>query len=304
MYSLTMDPIKQILNHYQSQSPKIQAQLKRLLNHGTLAGTGKLVILPVDQGFEHGPSKSFAVNPPAYDPEYHAQLAIESGCSAFAAPLGFIEANHKYVNKIPMILKINNSDSLYKDDQAPIPAITSSVAQAVKLGCVGIGFTIYPGSAERKKQYEELAQAAHQAKEAGLLVVVWSYPRGAGLSKEGETALDVVAYAAHIACQLGAHIVKVKPPTEHIEKEKKIFEHLSVHSLTERTKYIIQSAFNGKRIVIFSGGAKKDTKDILEEVTQLKKGGAFGSIVGRNAFQRPKDQALSLLQSIMGIYKS
>ncbi|MDE0151017.1 MAG: class I fructose-bisphosphate aldolase [Bdellovibrionales bacterium] len=299
-----MDPTKQILSHYQSQSTKIQAQLKRILNHGTLAGTGKLVILPVDQGFEHGPSKSFAINPPAYDPEYHAQLAIESGCNAFAAPLGFIEANAKYANKLPMILKINNSDSLYKDSQAPIPALTSSVAQAVKLGCVGIGFTIYPGSAERKKQYEELAQAAHLAKEAGLLVVVWSYPRGAGLSKEGETALDVVAYAAHIACQLGAHIVKVKPPTDHIENEQKIFEHLSIHSLTERAKYIIQSSFNGKRIVIFSGGAKKDTKDILEEITQLKKGGAFGSIVGRNAFQRPKDQALSLLKSIMGIYKS
>jgi len=297
-----MDPTKQILGYY--QSPKIQAQLKRLLNHGTLSGTGKLVILPVDQGFEHGPSKSFAVNPPAYDPEYHVQLAIESGCNAFAAPLGFIEANYKYINKIPMILKINNSDSLYKDDQAPIPALTSCVSQAVKLGCVGVGFTIYPGSAKRKKQYEELAQATHQAKEAGLLVVVWSYPRGAGLSKQGETAVDVVAYATHIACQLGAHIVKVKPPTEHVEKEQKIFEQLPIHSLAERTKYIIQSAFNGKRIVIFSGGAKKDTKDILEEVTQLKKGGAFGSIVGRNAFQRPKDQALSLLKSIMGIYKS
>ena len=298
-----MDPTKQILSHY--QSPKTLAQLKRLLNHGTLSGTGKLVILPVDQGFEHGPSKSFAVNPPAYDPEYHAQLAIESGCSAFAAPLGFMEATaHKYANKIPMILKINNSDSLYKDEKAPISALTSSVPQAVKLGCVGIGFTIYPGSASSKQQYEELAQAAHLAKEAGLLVVVWSYPRGAGLSKQGETAVDVVAYAAHIACQLGAHIVKVKPPTDHVEKEHKIFEHLSIHSLTERTKYIIQSAFNGKRIVIFSGGAKKDTKDILEEITQLKKGGAFGSIVGRNAFQRPKDQALSLLKSIMGIYKS
>ncbi len=300
-----MSSTKQVLDHYQSQSPKILAQLKRLLNHGSLSDTGKLVILPVDQGFEHGPSKSFAVNPPAYDPEYHAKLAIESGCSAFAAPLGFIEANHKYANKIPMILKINNSDSLYKDDQAPIPAITSSIPQALKLGCVGIGFTIYPGSASSKKQYEELAQAAHLAKEAGLLVVVWSYPRGAGISRQGETAVDVVAYAAHIACQLGAHIVKVKPPSDFIEKEHKIFEQLPpMQSLVQRTKHIIQSAFNGKRIVIFSGGAKKDTRDILEEVKELKKGGAFGSIVGRNAFQRPKDQALSLLKSIMDIYKS
>ena len=300
-----MSSTKQILEHYQSQSPKILDQLKRILNHGNLSGTGKLVILPVDQGFEHGPSKSFSSNPPAYDPEYHVQLALESGCSAFAAPLGFIEATaHKYADKIPMILKINNSDSLYKDEKAPLPALTSSIPQAIKLGCAGIGFTIYPGSASRKQQYEECAQAAHLAKEAGLLVVVWSYPRGAGLSQKGETAVDIVAYAAHIACQLGAHIIKVKPPSDFIEKEHKIFEQIPTQTLSQRTSHVIQSAFNGKRIVIFSGGAKKNTADILEEITELKKGGAFGSIVGRNAFQRPKDQALSLLQSIMDIYKS
>lgn len=300
-----MDSTQHILNHYQSQSPKIQAQLKRILNHGALSNTGKLVILPVDQGFEHGPSKSFSSNPPAYDPEYHVQLAIESNCSAFSAPLGFIEATaYKYAEKIPMILKINNSDSLYKDEQSPLPALTSSIPQAVQLGCTGIGFTIYPGSSARKQQYEELAQAAHLAKEAGLLVVVWSYPRGAGVSKQGETAVDVVAYSAHIACQMGAHIVKVKPPSDFIEKEHKIFEKIPTQTLSQRTAHIIQSAFNGKRIVVFSGGAKKDTKNILEEIKELKKGGAFGSIVGRNAFQRPKDQALSLLQSIIDIYKS
>ena len=300
-----MSSAQNILNHYQSQSPKILTQLKRLLNHGALSNTGKLVILPVDQGFEHGPSKSFSSNPPAYDPEYHAQLAVESNCSAFAAPLGFIEATaYKYAEKIPMILKINNSDSLYKDEKSPIPALTSSIPQAVQLGCIGVGFTIYPGSSARKQQYEELAQATHLAKEAGLLVVVWSYPRGEGVSKQGETAVDVVAYAAHIACQLGAHIVKVKPPSDFIEKEHKIFEKIPTQTLSQRTAHIIQSSFNGKRIVVFSGGAKKDTKNILEEIKELKKGGAFGSIVGRNAFQRPKDEALSLLKSIIDIYKS
>ena len=300
-----MNSTKQILECYQHQSPKILDQLKRLLNHGTLGNTGKLVILPVDQGFEHGPSKSFSVNPPAYDPEYHAQLAIESGCSAFAAPLGFIEAAaYKYADQIPMILKINNSDSLFKDEKSPAPALTSSIPQAVQLGCTGIGFTIYPGSASRKRQYEELAQSARLAKEAGLLVVVWSYPRGGSLSKKGETALDVVAYSAHIACQLGAHIVKVKPPADYIEREHKIFETIPAQTLSQRTSHVIQSAFNGKRIVIFSGGAKKETPDILEEIKELKKGGAFGSIVGRNAFQRPKNQALSLLNEIMNIYKS
>ena len=299
--------MKHILKNYDSQPPAVLAKLYSLLNHGALAGTGKLMIIPVDQGFEHGPSQSFSKNPSAYDPEYHIKLALDSGASAFAAPLGFIESiAHKYAGQIPLILKVNNSDSLYKNSKAPIPALTSSVSEALRLGCSAVGFTIYPSSSERKEQYEELANISKLAKEAGLAVVVWSYPRGEGLSKEGETALDVVAYAAHIACQLGAHIVKVKAPTAHIEKEKALFEKENIASktLSERTAHIIQSAFNGKRIVIFSGGPSKEREVFLNEIKELKKGGAFGSIIGRNAFQRPKEEALDLLRSVVQIYKS
>lgn len=295
--------VREILSWYGADNPGVLTNLARMMNHGKLAGTGKLVILPVDQGFEHGPARSFAKNPDGYDPAYHVELAIESGCNAYAAPLGAIEAIARdYAGEIPLILKINNSDTLYTN-KAPISALTSYVDDALRLGCAGIGFTIYPGSEERKNQYEEIAQAARAAKEAGLVVVIWSYPRGEQLSKEGETAIDVVAYAAHIAAQLGAHIIKVKPPTAHLEQAAaaKVYQEqgIKVSTLADRTRHIVQSCFNGKRIVIFSGGEAKGTEELLKEVGELAQGGAFGSIMGRNAFQRPKKEAIQLLQNVM-----
>ena len=300
--------VKEILNWYSSDNPGVLTNLARIMNQGTLAGTGKMVILPVDQGFEHGPIRSFAKNPEGYDPEYHFQLAQEAGCNAYAAPLGFLEAGvAKYAGEIPLILKLNNSDVLYDAKGGPISALTSSVDDALRLGCVGIGFTIYPGSSQRKGMYEEIAKIAKQAKAVGLAVVIWSYARGENLSKEGETAIDVISYAAQIAAQLGAHIIKVKPPTSHIEQkenQKAIKENsVPIETLKDRVKLVIKSSFNGKRIVIFSGGASKDYDSVMEEIKGLAQGGSFGSIMGRNAFQRPKDEALKLLNNVMSIYK-
>jgi len=281
--------------------------MARMLNHGRLRGTGKMVILPVDQGFEHGPARSFAKNPDGYDPAYHFNLAIESGCNAYAAPLGSLEAcAREYAGEIPLILKINNSDSLFKPKDAPISALTSSVDDALRLGCCAIGFTIYPGSGERKQMYEEIAIATRAAKSAGLPVVLWAYPRGAELSKDGETAIDVVAYAAQISAQLGANIIKVKPPSKHIEQgdAKKVYDAqgIRVDKLSDRTRHVVESAFNGRRIVIFSGGEAKGTQELLDEVRELARGGAFGSIMGRNAFQRPKEEAIQLLRQVMDIF--
>lgn len=295
--------VREILSWYGADNVGVLTNLARMMNHGKLSGTGKLVILPVDQGFEHGPARSFAKNPDGYDPSYHFELAIESGCNAYAAPLGALEACARdFAGEIPLILKINNSDVLY-GSKAPISALTSSVDDALRLGCAGIGFTIYPGSTHRKNMYEEIAHAAREAKKAGLAVVIWSYARGEQISKEGETGIDVIAYSAHIAAQLGAHIIKVKPPTAHIEQAeaKKVYEaqNIKVSTLADRTKHVVQSCFNGKRIVIFSGGEAKATPDILEEVKQLAQGGAFGSIMGRNAFQRPKKEAIELLTNVM-----
>ena len=299
--------VREILSWYGAENPGVLTNLARMLNHGRLGGSGKMVILPVDQGFEHGPARSFAKNPDGYDPTYHFNLAIESGCNAYAAPLGFLEAAARdYAGEIPLILKINNSDSLYKPKDDPISAVTSSVDDALRLGCCGIGFTIYPGSEDRKQMYEEIAMAAKEAKNAGLAVVIWSYARGEGISAEGETGIDVIAYAAQIAAQLGATIIKVKPPSNFIEQKeaKKVFdsENIKIATLADRTRHVMESAFNGKRVTIFSGGAAKGTEDVLEEVKGLAAGGSFGSIMGRNAFQRPKAEAIELLHQVMDIY--
>jgi fructose-bisphosphate aldolase, class I len=300
--------VRQILSYYAAENPGVQTSLARFLNHGRLAGTGRLVILPVDQGFEHGPARSFAPNPPAYNPLYHFGLALEAGCNGYAAPLGFIEAGAaEYAGEIPLILKLNNHDLLL-DEHDPMPAVTGSVHDALRLGCSAVGFTIYPGSAYRQEMYEQLREIAEEAKSNGLAVVVWSYPRGSGLSKEGETALDVVAYAAQIAAQLGAHIIKVKLPTSHLEQPeaKKAYEaaHIPLEPLAERVRHVVQSCFDGRRIVIFSGGAREEDERLVEEVRGIHAGGGFGSIIGRNSFQRPKPEAIALLRRIMDIYAS
>lgn len=299
--------VREILSWYGSDNPGVLSNMARMMNTGRLAGTGKLVILPVDQGFEHGPARSFAKNPDAYDPAYHFELAIEGGCNAYAAPLGALEAAARdYAGEIPLILKVNNSDTLY-GNKSPISAVTSSVEDALRLGCAGIGFTIYPGSPERKQMYEEIMKASAEAKKAGLVVVVWSYPRGEQLSKEGETAIDVIAYGAQIAAQLGAHFIKVKPPTNHIEQDaaRKVYEAqgIKVNNLSDRIRHVVQSSFNGKRVVIFSGGEAKGIEDVLKEVKEIAHGGGFGSIMGRNAFQRPRKEAIALLHSVQDAFR-
>ncbi len=267
-----------------------------------------MVILPVDQGFEHGPARSFQPNPDGYDPDYHPQLAVDAGCNAYAAPLGFLEAvADRYAGQLPLILKLNNSDTLAKVPQ-PCSAVTGSVEDALRLGCAAIGYTIYPGSGDRNIMYEHLRELILEAKAHGLPTIVWAYPRGAGLSKEGETAVDVCGYAAQISAQLGAHVIKIKQPKDHIEQPeaKKVFEKYSIptKTLSDRVRHCVQSAFNGKRILIFSGGESRGTDELLADIKEIAKGGAFGSIMGRNAFQRPRKEALKLLADVIAIYKA
>ena len=298
--------VKNILSHYESDNPGTKANLARILMQGKLGGSGRLVIFPVDQGFEHGPARSFASNPDAYDPHYHFQLAVDAGLSAYAAPLGMIEAGaNSFAGAIPLILKVNSCNSLapgIKDQ-----ALTGSVADALRLGCGAIGFTIYPGSDKAFSMMEEIKEMILEAKSYGLAVVVWSYPRGGDLTKAGETAVDVTAYAAHMAALLGAHIIKVKPPTDHIEQEeaKKVYEkqNIPVSTLAQRIEHVRQSSFDKKRIIVFSGGGAKGSDELKDEIRQIRDGGANGSIIGRNVFQRPRDEALALLQDIIQIYQ-
>ena len=301
----TTQKIRAILANYESDTPGTKANLVRILMEGKLRGTGKLVILPVDQGFEHGPARSFAPNPDAYDPHYHFKIAIDAGLSAYAAPLGMIEAGaDTFAGQIPTILKMNSSNSLATEkDQA----VTASVNDALRLGCSAIGFTIYPGSEYAFAQMEELRELAEEAKAAGLVVVVWSYPRGPLIDKAGETAVDICAYAAHMAALCGAHIIKVKPPTAHLSQDaaKKVYEaqHIPIATMAERVQHVVQASFAGRRIVVFSGGETKgDTNALLTEIRGLRDGGASGSIIGRNTFQRPREEALKLLSDIVNIY--
>lgn len=297
---LVTDKVKKILDCYESDNPGTKANLTRILMHGKLGGTGKLIILPVDQGFEHGPIKSFEINPDAYDPHYHFQLAVDAGLSAYAAPLGMIEAGAStYAGILPLILKLNSSNSLHAQNLTYDQAISASVKDALRLGCIAVGFTIYPGSAKCFDMIEEAREIIAEAKSYGLATVLWSYPRGEGISKEGETAVDIIAYAAHIAALLGANIIKVKLPSQRLEKD----QINNINSLQERIKYIKESCFGGKRIVVFSGGESKSLDDIYDEAREINNGGGNGSIIGRNTFQRRKTDALSMLQGIIDIYK-
>jgi class I fructose-bisphosphate aldolase len=296
--------VKKILDWYEGDPPGVKANLARILCTGKLGGTGKVVILPVDQGFEHGPARSFAPNPPAYDPHYHYQLAIEAGLNAYAAPLGMIAAGaDTFAGQIPTILKCNNANSLATNkDQA----VTAGVQDALRLGCAAIGFTIYPGSEHAYAQMEELRELTAEAKASGLAVVVWSYPRGPNLDKAGETALDICAYATQMAALMGANIIKVKPPSAVISLDaaKKTYEQakLDTSTLAKRVEHVMQAAFAGKRVVVFSGGEAKDLDGVYEEVRGVRDGGANGSIIGRNTFQRPKEAALEMLNKIIDIY--
>ena len=300
--------VKKILDNYESDSPGTKANLARILMQGRLGGTGKMVILPVDQGFEHGPARSFAPNPDGYDPRYHFQLALDAGLSAHAAPLGMIEASaDSFAGQIPTIMKLNSSNSLSREKDAPSQAITGSVQEALRLGCSAVGYTIYPGSDAAFDMMTDFKEIAEEAKAFGLAVVLWSYPRGGGLSKQGETAIDIVAYAAHMAALSGAHIIKVKPPTEHLELDaaKKAYESngIKIDTLSDRIRHVVQSSFNGRRLVVFSGGEAKDLEGLFSEISQLRDGGASGSIIGRNTFQRPRAEATSMLNTIINIYK-
>lgn len=300
--------VSAILKNYEAEPAGVKANLHRILMHGRLGGTGKMVILPVDQGFEHGPARSFAQNPAAYDPLYHYKLAIEAGCSAYAAPVGALAAGaDTFAGQVPTILKFNSANALDSRRKDTNQAVTASIKDALRLGCSAVGFTIYPGSDNQYDMFEEVRDMIAQAREVGLPSVVWSYPRGGNLSPAGETALDVIGCAAHMACLLGAHVVKVKLPSNHLEQPAaaKVFKEAQIpmETQTDRVREVVRSCFAGRRIVVFSGGATKSQDSIFEDARAIRDGAGNGSIIGRNSFQRPFDDAVKMLGDIMAIYE-
>ncbi|MCC6001763.1 MAG: class I fructose-bisphosphate aldolase [Pararhodobacter sp.] len=300
--------VQKILANYEGETPGVKANLCRMLMQGKLGGTGKMIILPVDQGFEHGPARSFAANPEAYDPHYHYQLALDAGLNAYAAPLGMIEAGaDSYAGQIPTILKVNSANSLMSDTAGKNQAITASVDDALRLGCSAIGFTIYPGSDCALDMFEEISAMREEAAAKGVATVIWSYPRGEAVTKDGETGIDVAAYAAQIAALLGAHIIKIKLSTDHLmlPEAKKVYEAEEIDIATQaaRVRHCMQASFNGRRIVVFSGGAKKGADSVYDDARAIRDGGGNGSIIGRNSFQRPRADALDMLGKLVDIYR-
>ena len=300
--------VRNILANYEGETPGVKANLCRMLMNGRLGGTGKMIILPVDQGFEHGPGRSFAPNPAGYDPHYHYRLAIDAGLNALAAPLGLLEAGaDTFAGQIPLILKANSANSLMPAQAPKDQAITASVDDALRLGCSAIGFTIYPGSSAGLEMFEEIAEMRREAAACGLATVIWSYPRGEALDKAGETAVDIAAYAAQIAALLGAHIIKIKLSTDHLSlpAAKTVYEEEEIDISTQaaRVRHCMQAALGGRRIVVFSGGAKKGADSVYDDARAIRDGGGNGSIIGRNSFQRPREEALAMLGKLIDIYR-
>ncbi|MEM8760646.1 MAG: class I fructose-bisphosphate aldolase [Pseudomonadota bacterium] len=300
--------VQKILSMYEGENPGVKGKLCQMLMTGKLGGTGKMIILPVDQGFEHGPARSFAPNPAAYDPHYHYQLAIDAGLNAYAAPLGMIEAGaDTFAGQIPTILKVNSANSLIPPEAPKDQAITASVDDAARLGCAAIGFTIYPGSSAGLDMFEEIAEMRNEAAALGIATVIWSYPRGESLTKDGETAIDIAAYATQIAALLGAHVIKVKLSIDHLElkEAKKVYkdEKIDISSQAARVADCVKAAFNGRRLIVFSGGSKKGSDSVYDDARAIRDGGGNGSIIGRNTFQRPRDEALDMLGKLVDIYR-
>ena len=302
------DTVRRILANYEGETPGVKAQLARMLMTGKLAGTGKMIILPVDQGFEHGPARSFAPNPAGYDPHYHYQLAIDAGLNAYAAPLGMIEAGaDSFAGQIPTILKVNSANSLMSNTAGKNQAITASVDDALRLGCAAIGFTIYPGSDMALDMFEEIVEMRREAAAKGVATVIWSYPRGEAITKDGETAIDIAAYAAQIAALIGAHIIKIKLSTDHLmlPEAMKVYEEkaIDIASQAARVRHCMDASFGGRRIVVFSGGAAKGADAVYDDARAIRDGGGNGSIIGRNSFQRSREDALDMLAKLVEIYQ-
>ncbi|MBL0725400.1 MAG: class I fructose-bisphosphate aldolase [Alphaproteobacteria bacterium] len=335
---ISSSPLASYIHHnYGAEPTKCIENLYNILLGGPVnVKKPRIIILPVDQGFEHGPHRSFEKNKKGFDPLYLYKLASYNHLSAFAAPLGMLQLlrsnllSHDNLNpndaplgfRVPLVLKINSNDyfTACDVDTDPSQAIIATVDDAVTLGCAGIGVTIYPGSKNFQHMLEKLTPIIKEAKEKGLVVIVWAYPRGSCLNRSNNemqksaapNALDVVSYAAHIACLIGAHIVKVKIPSEKKTYWNDVMlsnelKELSHSERSDRNKFCIReikkSCFDGRRIVIFSGGTYvKSNNEILDSVRDVNHEDGNGSIIGRNVFQREWKEACGLTREIIELY--
>jgi class I fructose-bisphosphate aldolase len=283
-------------------SPGKRTRLKRLLyDYGP--GGGTLLVLPIDQGLEHGPV-DFFVNPAAQDPTYQYELAKEGKFSAIALHIGLAEKYfHQYAGEVPLILKLNGKTSIPPDGQS-FSALTGTVEDAVRLGADAVGYTIYVGSPAQDRDFAQFTEIRAQADRLGMPIIVWAYPRGDAVAKKGgKESLYAIDYAARVALELGADIVKINYPVAS-EKDKDSPPPYNTLHLThfEMFRKVVESA--GRCLVLVSGGEKVADGELLEKVRSSMDAGATGIIFGRNLWQRPRAEALHLTRELHAIFRA
>ncbi len=297
------------------RNPQVLRNLQLLFNTGRLAGTGYLSILPVDQGIEHSAGASFAPNPIYFDPENIVKLAIEGVCNAVASTLGVLgSVARKYAHKIPFILKINHNEFLsYPNTYDQI--LFASVKQAFDLGAVAVGATIYYGSAESKRQIQEISQAFQYAHELGMVTILWCYLRNSAFKvgdKDYHVAADLTGQANHLGATIEADIIKQKLPETNGgynalkfgKTHKKVYEQLTSDHPIDLTRYQVVNNYMGRIGLINSGGpsGENDFAEAVRTAVINKRAGGMGLISGRKAFQKPMDEGVKLLNAIQDVY--
>ncbi len=278
-------------------SPGKRTRLHRLLyKYGPANGT--LLLLPIDQGLEHGP-RDFFVNPPSKDPEFQLRLAKEGGFSGIVFQIGIAEKYmQRYAGEVPLVLKLNGKTEIPKDD-APVSPCIATVEDAVRLGADAVGYTLYVGTARQDEDFVQFRKVREEADRYGMPVIVWAYPRGKFVEeKGGRDSLYAVDYAARVASELGADVIKVNVPKLNPEKDQqspKPYNTLQV-SREEATRMVVESA--GRALVIFSGGEMESDQELIAKARLTMDSGATGLIFGRNMWQRPFEEALAISRQI------
>lgn len=280
-----------------------KARLHRLLyEHGP--GNGSMLFLPIDQGLEHGPLNFFE-NPPAADPDFQCRLALDGGYSAVVFHIGLAEKYmHQYAGRLPLVLKINGKTNVPSDAEAFSP-LTSSVEDAVRLGADAVGYTLYVGSPSQDIDINQFNEVRRDCERYSMPLIMWAYPRGAAMdAKGGKDSLYAVDYAARIACELGADVVKINFPKieeSQMDKYPKPYNTIKM-GFEESVRHVVKTA--GRTMVLFSGGSKVGDEDLLYKARTAMECGATGLIFGRNMWQRPMDKALEVTETVKTMMRS
>jgi len=297
------------------RSPRVMRNMQSVFDHGRLAGTGYLSILPVDQGIEHSAGASFAPNPIYFDPENIVKLAIEGGCNAVASTLGVLgSVSRKYAHKIPFIVKINHNQLLTYPNTFD-QRLFASVEQAYDLGAAAVGATIYYGSQESNRQIEEVSAAFEQAHQLGMFTVLWCYLRNSEFKKDGvdyHTAADLTGQANHLGVTIEADLIKQKQPTcnggynaiKFGKTHKKVYEELTTDHPIDLTRYQVVNCYMGRSGLINSGGPSgdNDLQQVAASAVINKRAGGTGLISGRKTFQKPMKDGVKLFHTIQDVY--